>query len=256
VQPPPDFLPLLRAICDRPDDFLPRLVFADYLDDRGFPERAAFIRAGEKLTRDPDQHMDWLGVPCRICDLNRVVNDYLSAQSHLKDGWSHASNMRQAEALTHFGSERVAVWRAGFVEYVQCPAGEWETARERFQWHPVRKATLTGTSLILPFEGLNNARRVVVVPNPGGPDQAFDVDRGWLVFPEDPKADVLTLRLMPFQQEILNEMVGEGRQFFVRGRQLGRTFMDQVTAAAVRELVRRGGPLSPSPSSTPGPTDR
>jgi uncharacterized protein (TIGR02996 family) len=34
----------LRAIADNPDDDLPRLVFADWLDEHGEPERAEFIR--------------------------------------------------------------------------------------------------------------------------------------------------------------------------------------------------------------------
>ncbi len=35
---------LLKAICADPDADLPRLVYADYLDDKGQPERAALVR--------------------------------------------------------------------------------------------------------------------------------------------------------------------------------------------------------------------
>ena len=35
---------LLRAVCANPDDDTPRLVYADWLDDHGDPDRAAFIR--------------------------------------------------------------------------------------------------------------------------------------------------------------------------------------------------------------------
>lgn len=42
--PPADHVPFLRAIIDRPDDDLPRLVFADWLDEHGDGERAEFIR--------------------------------------------------------------------------------------------------------------------------------------------------------------------------------------------------------------------
>lgn len=35
---------LLRAVCENPDDDTPRLVFADWLDENGEPERAEFIR--------------------------------------------------------------------------------------------------------------------------------------------------------------------------------------------------------------------
>ena len=41
----------LRAIATAPDDDLPRLVFADYLDEHGRPERAEFIRAEVEIAR-------------------------------------------------------------------------------------------------------------------------------------------------------------------------------------------------------------
>jgi uncharacterized protein (TIGR02996 family) len=44
---------LLAAVCDRPDDDTPRLVLADWLDDHGQPERAAFVRAQVELARTP-----------------------------------------------------------------------------------------------------------------------------------------------------------------------------------------------------------
>ena len=58
---------LLRAVCDAPDDDLPRLVFADWCEENGEPDRAEFIRlmcrvhhlctaidrgAGEKAVRE------------------------------------------------------------------------------------------------------------------------------------------------------------------------------------------------------------
>lgn len=42
---------LLAAVCAEPDDDTPRLVFADYLDEAGEPERAAFIRVQIALAR-------------------------------------------------------------------------------------------------------------------------------------------------------------------------------------------------------------
>ena len=41
----------LAAIVDRPDDDLPRLVYADYLDETGDAERAEFIRVQCDLAR-------------------------------------------------------------------------------------------------------------------------------------------------------------------------------------------------------------
>jgi uncharacterized protein (TIGR02996 family) len=39
-----DHLPFVRAVMAAPDDDLPRLVYADWLDENGQPERAEFIR--------------------------------------------------------------------------------------------------------------------------------------------------------------------------------------------------------------------
>jgi uncharacterized protein (TIGR02996 family) len=44
----------LQAIINDPDDDTPRLVYADYLDDRGENERAEFIRVQCELARLPD----------------------------------------------------------------------------------------------------------------------------------------------------------------------------------------------------------
>jgi uncharacterized protein (TIGR02996 family) len=45
---------LLRAVIAAPDDDAPRLVYADWLDEHGDPDRAAFIRAQVELARDPN----------------------------------------------------------------------------------------------------------------------------------------------------------------------------------------------------------
>lgn len=42
--PPPGYEPFLRAICAEPDDDTVRLVYADWLQENGQPERAEFIR--------------------------------------------------------------------------------------------------------------------------------------------------------------------------------------------------------------------
>ena len=44
---------LLRAIRDTPDDDLPRLALADWLDENGVPERAEFLRTQVELARLP-----------------------------------------------------------------------------------------------------------------------------------------------------------------------------------------------------------
>src|SRR5438067_3030369 len=44
---------LVAAICAEPDDDTPRLVYADFLQENGEPERAAFVRAQVELARTP-----------------------------------------------------------------------------------------------------------------------------------------------------------------------------------------------------------
>jgi uncharacterized protein (TIGR02996 family) len=44
---------LLRAICEHPDDDTPRLIFADFLEENGDSDRAAFVRAQVELARTP-----------------------------------------------------------------------------------------------------------------------------------------------------------------------------------------------------------
>jgi uncharacterized protein (TIGR02996 family) len=49
----------LQAIIESPDDDTPRLVYADWLEEHGQAERAAFIRVQCELARLPE------GDPCR-----------------------------------------------------------------------------------------------------------------------------------------------------------------------------------------------
>jgi len=45
--------PFLRASIAEPDDDLPRLIYADWLDERGDPDRAQIIRTQIELARLP-----------------------------------------------------------------------------------------------------------------------------------------------------------------------------------------------------------
>src|SRR5262245_19015896 len=44
---------LLAAVLNRPEDDAPRLIYADWLDEHGRPERAAFIRIQVEHSRLP-----------------------------------------------------------------------------------------------------------------------------------------------------------------------------------------------------------
>src|SRR5689334_19357683 len=62
----------LAAIIDRPDDDLPRLVFADFLEESGDADRAEFIRVQCELARLPAGHPDRPALAAREEELLRA----------------------------------------------------------------------------------------------------------------------------------------------------------------------------------------
>src|SRR4051812_31952597 len=46
----------LREICEHPDDDAPRLIYADWLDENGQPDRAEFIRVQIELAGPPGEN--------------------------------------------------------------------------------------------------------------------------------------------------------------------------------------------------------
>ncbi len=49
----------LREVIARPDDDAPRLIYADWLEEHGDPDRAAFIRTEIEQAKLPDDHPRW-----------------------------------------------------------------------------------------------------------------------------------------------------------------------------------------------------
>lgn len=64
--PPPGYEPFLAAICANPDDDTPRLVYADWLDENGDPDRAEFIR----LHIERSRHREY--VPYELLHEDRI----------------------------------------------------------------------------------------------------------------------------------------------------------------------------------------
>lgn len=96
----------LAAIADRPDDDLPRLVYADWLDENGEPDRAEFIRTQIELTRLPDTDP-------RVRPLKERENELRHAH---QEAWKLPEFHRMSQ-----------VFRRGFVERVNVHA-EWLVA--------------------------------------------------------------------------------------------------------------------------------
>jgi uncharacterized protein (TIGR02996 family) len=119
----------LHAVCERPDDDTPRLVYADWLDDHGRPERAEFIRVECELEHAEEHGPRWRELTARQLALIRA---------HKKEwvkpfkGWTHS---------THF--------RRGFVEVVLVNLQRFTArAAELFRLAPVREINFTRLSTL------------------------------------------------------------------------------------------------------------
>lgn len=133
---------LLRAIIAQPAEDTPRLVYADYLDENGEPERAEFIRI------DVERHRRWPNF-ARVCEADRPgaypdAADLAAVESRL---------MELVESIgidALLGRERFQwdFWSPGvirgFVESLSMPAADWlECADAILASHPVERVTLT-----------------------------------------------------------------------------------------------------------------
>jgi len=116
---------LLRTILEHPDDDAPRLVYADWLEERGDPDqgaRAYFIRRQIALSAiDPAELSgEAIDEQRRLLDLaeRRWSSDWLRGQ---------------------------AQWRRGFIEGVFCSVADWVEHREELLAdHPIRRVALRG----------------------------------------------------------------------------------------------------------------
>jgi uncharacterized protein (TIGR02996 family) len=78
-----DELALLRTICEQPDCDVPRLVYADWSEEHGQPERAEFIRLQIEIQKDPH------------CEA--VRNDRWNWETHLPIAWKNAILLHKRE---------------------------------------------------------------------------------------------------------------------------------------------------------------
>lgn len=118
----------LAAIADRPDDDLPRLVFADYLDEHGDSARAEFIR-----------------VQCELATLPRNDPRFTLLKDREED--LLAANKKRWE-LPNIGRQ---TFRRGFVEVVDTTADRFLAAARRFHaLVPVRELRLRNADRRIP----------------------------------------------------------------------------------------------------------
>jgi uncharacterized protein (TIGR02996 family) len=120
----------LHDILAHPDDDAPRLIYADWLDDHGEPERAEYIRVQCELARLPEDH---------------PRHDALHQQQRLL--WEahgprwllpfHAAGVNPPEREPHYF--QVANFRRGFLEAVSFSGDEFlEHGARLFRMAPIR----------------------------------------------------------------------------------------------------------------------
>jgi uncharacterized protein (TIGR02996 family) len=115
----------LRDICENPDDDTPRLVYADWLDEHGQPERAEFIRAQVELA-------------CRVSD-----------SPHRRRLAARAAELLARHAERWLGplGSLLSEWRfrRGFLDRLTISARNLlEHAEALFRTAPIRRLRLTG----------------------------------------------------------------------------------------------------------------
>ncbi len=135
---------LLRAVCENPDDDLPRLVFADWLEEYGDPDRAEFIRGEIELDRQP-------GYPDDFGSEHDGLNSKLIA--YLKK-WEWRRDLA-------VGGDIEVVWSRGFVDTLRCGTRDWlESGVTVLGTNPVRKVEFGDTEDIACVEFVHESNHV------------------------------------------------------------------------------------------------
>lgn len=140
---------MIAAVLANPDDDTPRLVFADWCDDNGEPERAEFLRVQVELARTGEASC-WteempFGTQCTDPECPWAVREQLRERERdLLDrhrlSWLDGPLMGM-ESQT--AGEAVQFIR-GFVESVTCPAADWLAHADAIlAEHPVRRVRFT-----------------------------------------------------------------------------------------------------------------
>src|SRR5262249_2658905 len=112
----------LEAIREQPDDDTPRLIYADWLEEHGQPERAEFIRVQCEKARLPEGSPRWFELSARgvvLCD--KYLPDWLGPLRG-SDSWG---------------------FQLGFLQYLVLGASRvLQRGGELFRLAPIRKACL------------------------------------------------------------------------------------------------------------------
>ncbi len=153
----PEWGAFMAAIVANPGDDTVRLVAADFLEENGDPDRAAFIRIQVQLAR---LEFDGQDKSLEADQLRAKERAFLGPLSMFRLLWAaeacpelvkmpnQGSGRAPLEATTVQGAERIVWWR-GFVIAVNCSPQEWQrhglAIRKR---QPVQVVNLTDCGIL------------------------------------------------------------------------------------------------------------
>lgn len=149
-----DHAAFLRAILDRPDDVLPREIYADFLDEQGDP-RGEFIRTQIALVASGMCECGnrgfvagaWKHEVCRLCHLRLRERELL--QNRQRE-WGEGVPLGWTIGNLHtrrMPDDEVAWFARGFVESVHCRSWKFmRCAAELFTKQPVLRVCFAGAN--------------------------------------------------------------------------------------------------------------
>lgn len=139
----------LADILENPEDDAPRLIYADWLDERGESERAEFIRVQCALAREPLDHPDYPRWQQREAQLQPRAYSW-------------------AGPLTEWCVQ--CVFRRGFIEMIEIEASTFlSRAQEIIDFAPVRSVKLLHlyAEHLAPLARLSSLQRITVLQASG-----------------------------------------------------------------------------------------
>lgn len=131
---------LLRAILQDPQDDTPRLIFADWLDERGECERAEFVKLAVAMNRK-DGFSQEVSNRCReLLIANWTTWD--EWLTHLPVAISNLAGPRAEEATMRTGRGIVVAYSRGFIASLACSWSDWlRHERSLYWWSGATDAT-------------------------------------------------------------------------------------------------------------------
>jgi uncharacterized protein (TIGR02996 family) len=158
-----------QAILESPDDDTPRLVYADYLDEHGNPDRAEFIRAQVALASVPPDDPRREQLQDRERKLLAVHREeWLGPLRPLLSGWAFRRGFLDAitvPAATYL--QHATIPHPATVRRILIDLEDFEVPENAFDWVPESVAYY---NVVLPA-GFRDGKLVLAVQDP--PDAAF-----------------------------------------------------------------------------------